>query len=574
MYELASLLKRKISNLLLDLRYGSILRGVKRSPHASLGAHDTTNSDYAVLSHVFASRIAHSDVLVDVGCGKGRVINWWLSRGLRNRIIGIELDAEVARQTKERLKRYPSVSIISGNIVEYLPPEGTLFYLYNPFDASVMREFKEQLDQLLERNGGKAIRIIYYNCLYLEPFARDSRCTIERGEFLRPFAIITMDPPIGSGSGDAPFGDSNPMPRPLGSYPGGAAEHPHDCSLPELKPDWVRMLEEHRSEWFCSAQFSRLYAVDGAQRVWLGFHNDGSLSRACYYLEDRFAGLLKRVMVFGPVPLGLEEIHEIIYTRGAHLATVTRASEQDARRIRGPFYRCVAVAASDDTIIELPGSSGEYVETLGRQTKKHLPYYLRRLRRERSGDFQWTRASAADISLELFSALVALNRRRIENKGSRSLWNDKMVRQRWRLAQETGLLVGLQLQGELVGGTLCYLHNHEAYLALIGHDPAYDRLNIGSICLWQTIEYLIELKVARFHLLWGASFYKRQFGGETESLFEITVFRSPLVALVWHAVRVVQAAGARVRRVLGPMRRRLLSEWKRRKLKAAKTQVL
>ena len=31
--------------------------------------------------------IKSSDVLVDVGCGRGRVINWWLSLGLGNKIV-------------------------------------------------------------------------------------------------------------------------------------------------------------------------------------------------------------------------------------------------------------------------------------------------------------------------------------------------------------------------------------------------------------------------------------------------------------------------------------------------------
>jgi hypothetical protein len=36
------------------------------------------------------------------------VINWSLSRGLRNRIVGIELEPEVASATAKRLARCPT----------------------------------------------------------------------------------------------------------------------------------------------------------------------------------------------------------------------------------------------------------------------------------------------------------------------------------------------------------------------------------------------------------------------------------------------------------------------------------
>ncbi len=139
---------RVARNALIDIRYGGLLLGKIKTRYAHLGAVNTENSDYAALSRIFENRIKSSDVLVDIGCGKGRVINEWLSYGLGNRMIGIELDERIAEQTRRRLRRYRNVTILTGDAIQNIPIDGTLFYLYNPFAAHVMEAFKNRLTSL------------------------------------------------------------------------------------------------------------------------------------------------------------------------------------------------------------------------------------------------------------------------------------------------------------------------------------------------------------------------------------------------------------------------------------------
>ena len=191
-------LARLIRNPLLDLRYGAILRGKipTRFPH--LGAVDTENTDYAVLPLMFDGLIRDSDVLVDVGCGKGRVINWWLSRGYRNPIYGIELDPEIAQRTRARLKKVKNVTIITGNALDNIPHDATFFYLYNPFDAPVLRKFKTSLEESFgERRN---IRLIYFNSVHVDVFKSDPRWEVKEGHAdpgfptPRDFAFIQFKP--------------------------------------------------------------------------------------------------------------------------------------------------------------------------------------------------------------------------------------------------------------------------------------------------------------------------------------------------------------------------------------------
>jgi protein-L-isoaspartate O-methyltransferase len=165
-----------------DLRYGGILSGNIPSRHGQAGAYNVVNTPYAVLPEIFVGRIGPDDVLVDVGCGKGRVINWWLSRGLRNRMYGIELDPEVAAATRRRLRRFGNVTIITGDATSSVPDDATLLYMYNPFDAAAVARLKENLT---ERFAWRGITVLYWNLEWLAAFQDDPRWTSEVIELTR-----------------------------------------------------------------------------------------------------------------------------------------------------------------------------------------------------------------------------------------------------------------------------------------------------------------------------------------------------------------------------------------------------
>jgi hypothetical protein len=169
---------KTLRNALLDLRYGGFLGGTTRTKYAELGAFDTANSDYTDLPALFgAAHPTDGDVLVDVGCGKGRAINWLLGHYPANEIIGIEIDPEICAHTTRRLRRYKRVQIRCGDATTMLPPEGTIFFLFNPFDEAAMARF---IAALLETGGRK--RVIYYNCKYVRLFLDDPRFEVEEIE--------------------------------------------------------------------------------------------------------------------------------------------------------------------------------------------------------------------------------------------------------------------------------------------------------------------------------------------------------------------------------------------------------
>jgi SAM-dependent methyltransferase len=169
-------------NALRDMRYGRPLGGTIRTRYAHLGAVHSANSDYDDLAIVFANvEVSAEDVVVDVGCGKGRAINWFLSRYPGTKIIGIELDPEIFERTARRLRRRSDVALLCGDATALLPPEGTIFYLFHPFDEATMARFIEALvaREAGRGTGARPTRVVYYNARYLDLYRRDPRFTVE-----------------------------------------------------------------------------------------------------------------------------------------------------------------------------------------------------------------------------------------------------------------------------------------------------------------------------------------------------------------------------------------------------------
>jgi len=126
--------------------------------------HTMVHSDYHVLRDIFARvPISSSDVLVDIGCGEGRVINFWLSQGRKNPIIGVEVVEAVAERARKRYRKYPNVSIVTGDALANLPCNGTVFFLYNPFSEKAVAEFEKAIRPL-------NARIVYHQNNYMAPF--------------------------------------------------------------------------------------------------------------------------------------------------------------------------------------------------------------------------------------------------------------------------------------------------------------------------------------------------------------------------------------------------------------------
>src|SRR5437868_1020243 len=156
-------LRRKALTALMDLRFGGrLLHGREDSSYAHLGAHPIEHTGYDVLPVLFDGRVREREVLVDIGCGRGRVLNWWLIHYPGRRIYGIELEPSVGERTQRRMRNYDDVTVLLGDACSLIPADGSLFYLNNPFDAAVMRRFASEIAKSPRASNELVRRILYH----------------------------------------------------------------------------------------------------------------------------------------------------------------------------------------------------------------------------------------------------------------------------------------------------------------------------------------------------------------------------------------------------------------------------
>ena len=115
---------------------------------AAVGAHDPTPTPYFILAELFRQVDFDADShLLDVGCGTGRVLAFFVREGLPGRATGVELDPRLAAQTREWASRYPNLEVLQADVLTLDLSSYTHFYLFNPFDTSVLLKFLSAVEQ-------------------------------------------------------------------------------------------------------------------------------------------------------------------------------------------------------------------------------------------------------------------------------------------------------------------------------------------------------------------------------------------------------------------------------------------
>lgn len=122
--------------------------------------------------------IPYDAVLVDIGCGKGRVLLGTLQMGF-NEVRGIEFASELCAIAKENYSKYSSrkrlttkYKIIESDVTDYrINTDEKIFFFNNPFDENVLSKVLCNIEDSLQLKH-REILIIYHNAEYPRVFAQ------------------------------------------------------------------------------------------------------------------------------------------------------------------------------------------------------------------------------------------------------------------------------------------------------------------------------------------------------------------------------------------------------------------
>ena len=110
------------------------------------------HSGHDVLDDLFARvPVRPDDVLVDVGCGKGRVVAYLAMTFPENKVIGVEV-SDAALFVRRIFAGNPRVEVRHAMLDQDYPVEGTVFFLFPPTDGELPEQLKALIDEHAKRD--------------------------------------------------------------------------------------------------------------------------------------------------------------------------------------------------------------------------------------------------------------------------------------------------------------------------------------------------------------------------------------------------------------------------------------
>lgn len=160
---------KPITNDQLDQNWDNLLKirtSGRDDSHSDQYRYPYEPTPYCVLERLANSGyIGKKNVLVDYGCGKGRV-DFFLSYQNRCRSIGIEYDERIydtAMNNKKSNVSSDKVSFVCEDATNYIvPPEADRFYFFNPFSTEILLSVLARIMDSYYDNPREIYLFFYY----------------------------------------------------------------------------------------------------------------------------------------------------------------------------------------------------------------------------------------------------------------------------------------------------------------------------------------------------------------------------------------------------------------------------
>ena len=151
---------------LWDERLGVSTGGVDYS------AEDDNNYGYDPTPYVVLEElirldvISKDDVVVDYGCGKGRV-GFFLNSQVGCDVIGIDFNRDLIEKAEENLESYggDGISFHCLRAEDYCPGDVNIFYFFNPFSSGVFSRVLKRIEESYAKNPREIMIFFYYSTI-------------------------------------------------------------------------------------------------------------------------------------------------------------------------------------------------------------------------------------------------------------------------------------------------------------------------------------------------------------------------------------------------------------------------
>ena len=132
------------------------------------GADISRSSPYEAVNYYMLERLlktfrdlSRETSIIDLGCGKGRVIVVAAHFGFK-KLIGIDFANELCMEASRNMERTQIAindidwKVIHAHVLDYpIQPDDTVFFMFNPFDEETLSLFLDKLEGSCKQNPRK-----------------------------------------------------------------------------------------------------------------------------------------------------------------------------------------------------------------------------------------------------------------------------------------------------------------------------------------------------------------------------------------------------------------------------------
>ena len=204
----------------------------------------------------------------------------------------------------------------------------------------------------------------------------------------------------------------------------------------------------------------------------------------------------------------------------------------------------------EDIVVTLSATVDAYRMRLGGETRRNLKRRIEQLKREYPS-YSFDARAGGDVPDDWISEILRCHHARMAGKNKVSGIDSEYERTIRVLVRLFGVVGVVTIEGQIAAGAIGYRVGPNYFLHVIAHDPRYDRVSLGRLCVYFMICDCIVCHAREFHFLWGEYDYKYNFLGENRDLVLVTVYRSRLHVLL-HARLFLSTAARLARRRLKP----------------------
>ena len=134
--------------------------------HADQYHHPYEPTDYRVLERLVSNGLVEEDdVVLDYGCGKGRV-DFFLSYRTKAKTIGIEYDDRIygmAMENRSAVISRVKPTFVHARAEEYpVPPDVNRCYFFNPFSVEILHKVMARILESYYENPREITLLFYY----------------------------------------------------------------------------------------------------------------------------------------------------------------------------------------------------------------------------------------------------------------------------------------------------------------------------------------------------------------------------------------------------------------------------